>query len=114
MRSNREPGQIWGTLAERVLGHEARTACHRNALGAALFLCAVFAYSCVQTAECDATVPCEAGDFCYDYVCRPVCAFETECGRNGTCAPCQQDDAEGTIDHCFEATARVCIPEVAN
>jgi hypothetical protein len=74
----------------------------------ALALCAG---GCVQTAECDATVPCPDGERCYDYECHTICADDTECGGGAVCLPCQQDDSEGTVDHCFEATDNVCVVE---
>lgn len=66
---------------------------------------------CVETAECDATVPCDDGQICYDYECRVTCELDDECGSGSVCAPCQQDDAEGTVDHCFEATVFACVAE---
>jgi hypothetical protein len=74
-------------------------------------LVAVSTLGCVETAECDATVPCEEGDRCYDYECHPICEVDSDCGRGAICVPCMQDDAEGTIDHCFEATESVCVLE---
>lgn len=67
------------------------------------------AAGCVRTAECDAQVPCEAGEVCYDFVCRPTCATVDDCQEGTTCLPCQQDDAQGTIDHCFESPALACV-----
>ena len=68
------------------------------------------AAACVQTADCDSSVPCESGQICYDYVCRPTCTPGTdECGGGSACVPCQQDDASGTVDHCFDSTAFACV-----
>lgn len=75
-----------------------------------LFVLMMMPAGCVATAECDATVPCEEGAVCYDYVCRSTCETASECRDTEVCAPCLQDDAEGTVDHCFEQNDFVCLP----
>lgn len=65
---------------------------------------------CVNTAECDASVPCDDGEVCYDYVCRAACGSDEDCGTSLFCAPCNQDDADGAIDHCFLSDEFACIP----
>lgn len=68
--------------------------------------------SCVETAECDESVPCEEGRVCYDYACRTQCEDDASCGSEFQCVPCVQDDAQGTVDHCFSAQVRACVPRV--
>ena len=67
---------------------------------------------CVETAECDETVPCEGDALCYDYVCRPRCGAGGSCaGPDEVCTPCEEEAARGQINHCREdeAQQRVCV-----
>lgn len=67
----------------------------------------------METAECDASVPCEQGRICYDHACREICELPEGCGVGAVCSPCSSDDAEGIANHCFDATVWACLPEGA-
>lgn len=69
------------------------------------------AAGCVETAECNATVPCPDGDICYDYECRSVCEQDRECGDGTRCVACMADDAPDDQGHCFGSEARACVPD---
>lgn len=66
-----------------------------------------FAAGCVETAECDESARCPAGEVCYEFECRPRCEEDDECGNGATCRECV--DPETDENHCFGERARACV-----
>lgn len=59
---------------------------------------------CVETAECDQTIPCnDTSKICFDYVCQPSCQRNDECDEGLACISCDARDV------CFGMKGRACV-----
>ena len=62
--------------------------------------------ACVDSSECDQSSPCESdAEVCFDYICRPICESNEQCGEQMVCTSCELENS------CYGRTESACVED---